>query len=56
MGAERDVNCEHMQALVTTIFQRHWELQEERRTDLQPGMYTYNTAFMSSLGVKSTDI
>ena len=25
VGAERWVNCEHMQALVTNIFQRHWE-------------------------------
>ena len=23
--AERGVNCEHMQALVTNMFQRHWE-------------------------------
>ena len=36
VGAERGVNCEHMQALVTNIFQRHWEWQEDRRTDLQP--------------------
>ena len=25
VGAERRVNCEHMEALVTNIFQRHWE-------------------------------
>ena len=25
VGAERGVNCEHMQALVTNILQRHWE-------------------------------
>ena len=37
MGAERGVNCEHMQALMTNIFQRHWEWQEDRRVDLQPG-------------------
>ena len=24
VGAERGVNCKHMQALVTNIFQRHW--------------------------------
>ena len=39
VGAERGVNCEHMQALVTNIFKRHWEWQGDRRTDLQPGMY-----------------
>ena len=25
VGAERGVNCEHMQALVTNKFQRYWE-------------------------------
>ena len=45
VGAERGVNCEHMQALLTNIFQRHWEWHEDRRTDLQPGLYRYNTAF-----------
>ena len=53
VGAERGVNCEHMQALVTNILQRHWEWQEDRRTDLQPGMYRYNTAFIASLDVKT---
>ena len=47
------MNCEHMQALVTNIFQRHWEWQEDRRTDLQPGLYRYKTAFMASLDVKT---
>ena len=51
--AERGVNCEQMQALVTNIFQRHWEWQEDRRVDLQPGRYSYNTAFMASLDVKT---
>ena len=46
------VNCEHMQALVTNMFQRHWEWQEDRWTDIQPGMCRYNTAFMASLDVK----
>ena len=41
VGAERGVTCEHMQALVTNMFQR-W--QEDRRTDMQPGLYRYNTA------------
>ena len=53
VGAERGVNCEHMQALVTKIFQRHWERQEERQTDLQPSMYRNNRAFMASLDVKT---
>ena len=44
VGAERGVNCEHMQALVTNIFWRHWQRQEDRRTDMQPGLYRYNTA------------
>ena len=53
VAAERGVNCEHMQALVTDIFQPHWEWQEDRRTDLQPGFYRYNTAFVASLDVKT---
>ena len=51
--AQRGVNREHMQALVTNIFQRRWEWQEDRRTALQPGLYRCNTAFMSSLDVKT---
>ena len=47
------MNCEHMQALVTNIFQRRWEWQEDRKTDLQQGLYRYNTAFMASLEVKT---
>ena len=53
VGAERGVNCEHMQALVTNTFQRHWEWQEDRRVDLQPGRFRYNTAFMTGLDVKT---
>ena len=53
VGAERGVNCEHMQALVTKRLQRHWEWQEDRRTDLEPGLYRYRTAFMASLDVKT---
>ena len=44
---------EHMQAVVTNIFQRHWEWQEDSRTDLQPGLFRYNTAIMASLDVKT---
>ena len=53
VGAERGVNCEHMQVLVTNILQRDWEWQEDRRPDLQPGNYTYNTALKASLDVKT---
>ena len=52
VGTDRGVNYEHMQVLVTNIFQRQWEWQEDRRTDLQPGLYRYNTAFMVSLDMK----
>ena len=40
VGAKRGVNCEHVRALVTLVFQRHWEWQEDRRTHLQPGFET----------------
>ena len=50
----KGVNCEHMQAFVTNIFQRHWEWQEDRRIDLQPEGFRKNTAFMESLDVKTT--
>ena len=39
--------------LVTNIIQRHWEWQEDRRVDLQPGRFRYNTALMASLDVKT---
>ena len=53
MGAERGINWERMQALKTNIFQRHSEWQEDRRVDLQPGLYRYNAAFVASLDVKT---
>ena len=53
VGAERGVNSEHMQALLTNKLQRHWEWPEDRRTDLQPEFYRYNTAFMATLDVKT---
>ena len=53
VGAERGVNCEHMQALGTNILQRHWEWQEDRRVDPQPGRFRYHTAFTASLDVKT---
>ena len=36
---------------VDKILQRHWEWQEDGRTDLQPGSYRYKTALMASLDV-----
>ena len=53
VGAERRENCEHMQASVMNMFQRHWEWQEDRRVDLQPGRFRYSTAFLASLDVKT---
>ena len=50
---KKSVNCEHVQALATNIFQRHWEWQEDRRTDLQPGFYLCNRPFKASLDVKT---
>ena len=52
VGAERGY-CEHMQALVAKELQRHWEWQEDRRTDFERGFYRYNTAVMASLDVKT---
>ena len=49
VDAERAVNCEHMQALLTNILQRHWEWQEDRRTDLQSGFFTDTTWFHGEL-------
>ena len=53
MGVGRGVNGEQMQALGTKIDQRHWEWEENRWTDLEPGFYRCNTAFMASLDVKT---
>ena len=47
------INCELMQALLTNMLQRHWEWQEDRRTDLEPGLHRYTTAFMASLDVQT---
>ena len=52
MGAERAVNCEHMQALVTDIPET---LGVAGRSQDRPaaGFYRYNTAFMASLDVRT---
>ena len=39
VGAERWVNCEHMQVLLTNLLQKHWERQENRRKDWEPGKF-----------------
>ena len=31
VGAERGINSEHVQALLTSVLQWHWEWQEDRR-------------------------
>ena len=49
VGAERGVNCEHMQGLLTNLLQKHWEWQENRRKDLEPGKFKYKTMYMASL-------
>ena len=53
VGAERGVNCEHMQSLMTKKIRRHWEWQEDRRTNPQLGLYIHNAALMASLSVKT---
>ena len=52
-GRERSQLRTHASPSYKYIFQRHWEWQEDRRTDLQPGFYRYNTVFMASLDVKT---
>ena len=53
VGAERGVNCEHMQGLLTNLLQKHWEWQENRRKDLEHGKFKYKTVYMASLDVKT---
>ena len=53
VGAERGVNCEHMQGLLTNLLQKHWEWQERRRKDLEPGKFKYKTMYIASLDVKT---
>ena len=53
VGAERGVNCEHMQALLTNLQQKHWKWQENRRKDWGPGKFRYKTMYMASLDVKT---
>ena len=55
VGAERGVNCEHMQGLLTNLLQKHWEWQENRRKDLEPGkFFKYKTVYSSKLGCVKT--
>ena len=54
VGAERGINCEHMQALLANILQRHWEwLLEDRRDVRVPLFSKYQTAFVASVDVKT---
>ena len=52
VGAEREVVCEHMQALLTYILQRHWQWQEEPRDAWVPG-FKDQTPFVASLHVRT---
>ena len=49
----REVNCEHMQVLLTSLLQKHWEWQEDRRLDLEPRKFRYRTMYLASLDVKT---
>ena len=51
--AERRVNCEHMQVLVTSLLQRHWEWQEDRTGNVVPKMHKYDTMYTGSLDAKT---
>ena len=50
---ERCQMCEHMQALLTNILQSHREWQEDRRTHLEAGFFSFRPAVMASLDVKT---
>ena len=50
VGTERGVNRIQLQALVTSIFQRHWGWQEDRPTDLQPGFLQIQHGIHSKFG------
>ena len=50
VGAERGANCEHRHALLTNILQRHWERQEDCRTDLEPGVLLIQHGFHGEFG------
>ena len=53
VGADRGVNCEHMQALLTNMLQRLCEWQEDLWTDLEPAFCKYDAAFLASLDVRT---
>ena len=53
VGAERGVNCEHMQVLLTNLLQKHGEWLQDRRLDWEPRKYRYNTLYIASLDVKT---
>ena len=42
-----------MQVLLTNLLQKHWEWQENRRKDWEPGKFRYKTMYMASLDVKT---
>ena len=53
VGAERGVNCEHMQGLLTNLLQKYLEWQENRRKDLEPDKFKCKTMYIASLDVKT---
>ena len=53
VGAEKGVNCEHMQGLLTNLLQKHFAWQENRRKDWEPSKFRYKTVYMASLDVKT---
>ena len=55
LGAERDVNYEHMHRSLTHL-QKHWDYQENRRKNLEPGKFKNKKIFMASWDVKTFDV
>ena len=47
------VNCEHLQACLTNMLQRHGEWQEDHWDEWIAGFFRYTTAFVASLDVKT---
>ena len=58
-SGERSKLLTHAGSLVTNIFQRHWEWQEDKRVDLQPGRFRYrrtNGISMFVLSLTQADV
>ena len=53
VGGMHGIRCQHFQAMVTNLLQKHWEWQEEWNPALRHGTVVRPTMYLASLNIKT---